>query len=249
MDDINDRNNNVPSENKSSGEGRKKINATVILLLIIVSLAGFLAYNLLSHRSAAPEVVKNLAASEVREYEGKDLSSIQDFRENSIKGPQTVDRNAYQLKIKGLSDGEHDYPYADIINNHQNYKKAVTLNCVEGWSVTILWEGILVKDLVERTKIPPGTNTVIFRAYDGYSTSFPLSYILDKDILMAAKINGVELPPERGFPFQLVAEDKWGYKWIKWITEIEFSADQNYKGYWEQRGYSNDGSLEKSIRE
>ncbi|MFC1609234.1 molybdopterin-dependent oxidoreductase [Patescibacteria group bacterium] len=38
----------------------------------------------------------------------------------------------------------------------------------------------------------------MFRAYDGYSTSFPLGYILDNDIIMAYKMNDVVLPPERG---------------------------------------------------
>jgi DMSO/TMAO reductase YedYZ molybdopterin-dependent catalytic subunit len=57
--------------------------------------------------------------------------------------------------------------------------------------------------------------------------------------MMAYEMNGVTLPPERGFPFQLVAEDKWGYKWVKWITQIEVSEDEGYRGYWESRGYSN----------
>jgi len=63
--------------------------------------------------------------------------------------------------------------------------------------------------------------------------------------MLAYKINDVVLPPERGFPFELVAEQKWGYKWIKWVTEIEPSSDENYRGYWEQAGYSNEGNLDK----
>jgi DMSO/TMAO reductase YedYZ molybdopterin-dependent catalytic subunit len=43
-----------------------------------------------------------------------------------------------------------------------------------------------------------------------------------------------------------VAEDKWGYKWIKWIEKIELSDNAAYKGYWEQRGFSNTADLEKS---
>jgi DMSO/TMAO reductase YedYZ molybdopterin-dependent catalytic subunit len=84
---------------------------------------------------------------------------------------------------------------------------------------------------------------VIFYAYDGYSTSLPLNYILENDILIAYKMNGLTLPPERGFPFQLVAESKYGYKWIKWITGIELSDNVNYKGFWESRGWPNDADL------
>jgi DMSO/TMAO reductase YedYZ molybdopterin-dependent catalytic subunit len=67
------------------------------------------------------------------------------------------------------------------------------------------------------------------------------------DILMAYKMNGVTLPPERGFPFELVAESKWGYKWIKWVTKIELSDDEDYRGFWESRGYSNSGDLDESF--
>ena len=65
--------------------------------------------------------------------------------------------------------------------------------------------------------------------------------------MIAYKMNNVTLPPERGYPFQLVAESKWGYKWIKWITAIELSNNHDYKGFWESRGYSNSGNLRGTI--
>jgi DMSO/TMAO reductase YedYZ molybdopterin-dependent catalytic subunit len=102
---------------------------------------------------------------------------------------------------------------------------------------------VLVKDLLEPAGVNPNATTVIFYAYDGYSTSMPLDYIDDNNILIAYKMNNVTLPPERGFPFQLVAESKWGYKWIKWITTIELSDNKNYRGFWESRGYPNEADL------
>jgi len=186
---------------------------------------------------------------EVRDYQGEKLCSINDFRENSIKGPQRVDIESYRLKVSGLVENSEAYTYDEVINNHQSYEKVVTLDCVEGWSVTILWKGLLVKDLLAEAKPLPNARVVIFHAYDGYTTSFPVDYIMNNDILIAYKMNGVTIPPERGFPFELVAESKWGYKWIKWITEIELSDDVNYRGYWEQRGYSNSGDLDKGFFE
>jgi DMSO/TMAO reductase YedYZ molybdopterin-dependent catalytic subunit len=171
------------------------------------------------------------------------LSSINDFRENSIKGPQHIDKESYRLNIAGLVNNEEIYTYDEITNEHQHYEKVVTLYCVEGWEATILWEGVLVKDLIEEAGVESTAKVVIFHAYDSYTTSLPLEYILDNDIIIAYKMNGVVLPPERGFPFQLVAESKWGYKWIKWITEIELSDDVNYRGYWESRGFPNDADL------
>ena len=61
-------------------------------------------------------------------------------------------------------------------------------------------------------------------------------------------MNNVTIPPEYGFPFQLVAESKWGYKWIKWVTKIEVSNDTNYTGYWESRGYTNGGDRKPKLQ-
>jgi DMSO/TMAO reductase YedYZ molybdopterin-dependent catalytic subunit len=169
------------------------------------------------------------------------------FRENSIKGPQEIDVESYTLRITGLVANSTNYTYDEVVNNHQHYEKVVTLNCVEGWSVTVLWEGVLVRDLLAEVEPLANAEVLIFHAYDGYTTSLPIDYIIDDDILMAYKMNDVILLPERGFPFQLVAEGKWGYKWIKWITEIELSDDVSYRGYWESRGYSNSADLDESF--
>ncbi|HEY41954.1 MAG TPA: molybdopterin-dependent oxidoreductase [Dehalococcoidia bacterium] len=217
--------------------------------VIVAAIAFFAALSvvLLAINSCTTNVVEVLESQEIREYQGEDLSSVNDFRENSIRGPQYVDIEDYGLEITGLVECPQSYTYDEVIRDHQSYKKVVTLNCVEGWDATILWEGFLVRDLLAEVKPTDDARTVIFHAYDGYTTSFPIEYVANNDIIMAYKMNDVPLPPERGFPFQLVAESKWGYKWIKWITKIELSDDVNYRGFWESRGYSNSGDLDKSF--
>jgi DMSO/TMAO reductase YedYZ molybdopterin-dependent catalytic subunit len=223
---------------------RKAMTSRGILFLV---LSLILVVTLIFGVNMACDETEELAPAEIREYEGVDLSSINNFRENSIKGSQEIDVESYTLRITGLVTNSTSYTYNEIINKHQHYKKVVTLDCVEGWSVTILWEGVLVRDLLAEAEPLENAKVLIFHAYDGYTTSLPIDYIMGNDILMAYKMNDVILPPERGFPFQLVAESKWGYKWIKWITEIELSDDANYRGYWESRGYSNSADLDKSF--
>ncbi|UCD73262.1 MAG: molybdopterin-dependent oxidoreductase [Candidatus Bathyarchaeota archaeon] len=218
----------------------KRYEIFLVLLVVAVVTSQFWSMRIMPIR---------LSGVEVREYRGVQLSSVaSDFRENSIKGPQQIDINTYTLKISGLVLNPREYTYDEVIGR-QNYEKLVTLNCVEGWSATILWQGVLVMDLISEARHLPTANTVIFHAYDGYTTSLPLAYIMDREIIMAYKMNNVTLPAERGFPFQLVAEDKWGYKWCKWITMIEISDDPNYRGYWESRGYSNTGNLDEPYLE
>jgi DMSO/TMAO reductase YedYZ molybdopterin-dependent catalytic subunit len=188
-----------------------------------------------------------LSAVEVRAYQGRDLSSVNDFHENSIAGPQHINITDYHLTVTGLTNRTVVYTYDEVLVQHPHYSKIVTLHCVEGWDATILWEGVLVRDLINDAGPDPRANTVILTAHDGYTTSFPLTYFTDRDILMAYRMNNVTMPAERGYPFELVAEDKWGYKWIKWIEKIELTDDPSYRGYWEQRGYSNSGDLNNSF--
>ena len=187
--------------------------------------------------------------SELKSYEGGELSSINEFRENSIKGPQKVNIEKYRLKISGLVEEPKEYTYNHLLDSFPSKKRVETLNCVEGWSVKILWEGIPLKELLFESKPKEEVKTVIFRCHDGYTTSLKYQYIEDNNLLLAYKMNGIKLPEERGFPFQLMAAGKWGYKWAKWVIEIELISDEEYRGFWEQKGYSNDASLDKNFFE
>ena len=213
--------------------------------VVPAALAGILALGfVLPSCALVNEKPETLKPAEVREYQGEDLSSVNDFIENSIKGPQQVDISTYRLQVNGLVSQDKTYTYSQVIQQNQHYNKVVTLNCVEGWRVKILWEGVLLKDLLDRSGVSPDAKWVIFRAVDGYSTAFPIDYLTDNNIILAYKMNDITIPPERGFPFMVVAESKWGYKWIKWVTNIELT-DKEYWGFWESNGYSNDGSLDE----
>ncbi|MBN2240766.1 MAG: molybdopterin-dependent oxidoreductase [Dehalococcoidales bacterium] len=216
-------------------------------ILAIVSLVVLTAIITSACGNSDDTKTTELGPVEIREYQGEKLSSVDDFRENSIGGPQYIDIEKYTLDIGGLVETPLSLTYNQVLEKYQSYEKVVTLSCVEGWSAKILWEGLLLKDIISDAGPLPEVRTVILFAYDGYSTSFPIEYIMDNDILIAYKMNEIDLPPERGYPFALVAESKWGYKWIKWITDIELSDRTDYEGYWESRGYSNDADLGRSF--
>jgi DMSO/TMAO reductase YedYZ molybdopterin-dependent catalytic subunit len=210
--------------------------AAIILILVIVGLI-VVTVVLQSNQN------NMLYPAEVREYQGEDLSSVADLRENTVKGIQYINASTYRLQIRGLVNQTAEYTYDQVLNDFPSYQKVVTLHCVEGWSAKILWEGVLVSDLLEQAGVDPNATTVIFYASDNYSTALPLSYINDNQILLAYKVNDITLPPERGFPFELVAESQYGYKWIKWVTQIEVSDNPNYLGYWESRGLPNNATI------
>lgn len=186
---------------------------------------------------------KNLYPTEIRNYQGENLSSISNVIENNIAGTQYINVSTYKLTITGLVNKTIQYSYDDVLNIFQKYQKVVTIHCIEGWTATILWEGFLVTDLLQQAGIKSSAAAAIFYAADNYSTALPLSYLTSKNIMIAYKMNNLTIPPERGFPFQLVAESQYGYKWIKWLTKIELTDNVSYLGYWESRGFANNATI------
>lgn len=181
---------------------------------------------------------------EVTEYQGMRLDPSIGPRDNSIKGVQHVDITSYAMTIDGLVDAPVTITY-DQIKSLDAHERMITLYCVEGWNATILWKGVLLDELMSKAGIKPEAVTVIFSSVDGYTTSLPLKTVVDKQLILAYGANGLDLPPEMGYPFIVVAEEKLGYKWARWVNKITLSDDANYKGYWEQRGYDNDASVGK----
>lgn len=180
---------------------------------------------------------------EIQSYQGKRLDPAIGPRDNSIKGIQYLNVETYTLTISGLSGSTHTLTYDEVIA-YPTVERLITLHCVEGWEATILWEGVALMDLIALANPSAEVTTIIFHASDGYTTSLPLATIEEKQLILAYRANGLPLPPEMGFPFMVVAQDKLGYKWARWVTRIELSSDSDYKGYWESRGYSNLADLD-----
>lgn len=173
---------------------------------------------------------------EITEYQGQKLSPFDRHYDNSIKGAQKIDRQAYRLVVTGLVDKPLSLSYPELLAL-ASQERMVNMPCVEGWDERLLFQGVAVSDLLALAGAKPGATTVIFRAADGYSSALPLTYVQKAQVLLAYKVNGLELDIRRGFPLQVVAPHKLGYKWVKWVTAVELS-DQAYLGYWEKKGYS-----------
>ena len=65
------------------------------------------------------------------------------------------------------------------------------------------------------------------------------------DVMIARQMDGGPISRAHGAPLRLVIPDMYGYKNVKWLSSITFTADQQ-PGYWEQRGYDADAWVGKS---
>jgi DMSO/TMAO reductase YedYZ molybdopterin-dependent catalytic subunit len=178
---------------------------------------------------------------EATEFMGKKLTPIADQLNNALRGTQTIDKDTYRLIVDGLVENPLSLSYTDLLNYPQ-ISKLMDLNCVEGWSFTAKWTGPALEAIFADARVKPDALIAIFHSTDvlnqGYS-SLTLSDIRQRNIIIALKLNDITLPQSRGFPFQVVAESKYGYKWAKWITRIELSSNTDFRGYWESYGYNN----------
>jgi DMSO/TMAO reductase YedYZ molybdopterin-dependent catalytic subunit len=215
--------------------------AFVALLLGVLLLAGLANSQPLGLSSTNQTLQfpasRTLPEVEATEFQGIKLTPLSGQGNDAINGTQHIDRNTYRLQVTGLVENNLSISYDELLTLPA-YSEVAYMPCVEGWGFTAKWTGFRVADLLDRAKLKPNASYVVFHSSDGYSTGLPLDFLRDKQILMAYGINDVTLPPERGFPFQLVAKQKYGYKWGKWITSIEV-VDKEVAGYWESKGYSN----------
>lgn len=220
----------------------KKFAISIVLLLMLAVLSSCTGTDPGRPDGTTEATENRYSELEIREYEGTRLDPSVGPRDNSIAGIQHVELEGYTLKITGLVQEEQSLTYEEVLTMPAT-EKLITLHCVEGWEATVLWKGTSLGDLIQLAEADQKADTVIFHCVDGYTTSMSLADIMDRNMILAYSSNGIPLPPALGFPFIVVAEDKWGYKWARWVDAIILSSDTEYKGYWEERGYSNEADL------
>ncbi len=197
-----------------------------------------------SKPGASTSVTPTSTEVEATEYMGVKLTPINQQLNNALKGTQNIDPATYQLTVDGLVNHPLNLSYADL-KAYPQESRLMDLDCVEGWNFTAKWTGPTLASIFQQAGVKQDALLVIFHTADvpeGYS-SLDLQYILDNHIIIALKLNDVTLPADRGFPFQVVAMSKYGYKWSKWITRIELSSDTSFRGYWEKAGYNNNADV------
>jgi DMSO/TMAO reductase YedYZ molybdopterin-dependent catalytic subunit len=168
---------------------------------------------------------------------------VKEFPIRSIEDTQHVDLKTWRLKIEGLVEKPLTLRFAEI---QALPKKIQTKNfiCVEGWGLDDQkWEGVRLKEIFTKVKISPKAKYVSFYATGGkYKDSLSIQEALEPETMLAYRLNGKDLLSENGFPLRLIIPKMYGYKGVKWVERIVFTEEQE-TGYWEQRGYSADGSI------
>jgi DMSO/TMAO reductase YedYZ molybdopterin-dependent catalytic subunit len=90
------------------------------------------------------------------------------------------------------------------------------LDCTGGFWSEQDWAGVFLDRLVGDRA---GASSVRVVSHTGYDRRFPVDDL--PRLLLATRLGGQALSPEHGFPARLVAADRRGFWWVKWVAGIE----------------------------
>ena len=90
-----------------------------------------------------------------------------------------------------------------------------TLDCTGGFFSTQDWSGVWLSRLIPGAAAAASLHV---RSFTGYDRRFAVANA--GRLLLATRLGGMALDAGHGFPVRLVAPDRRGYWWVKWVTEI-----------------------------
>ena len=153
----------------------------------------------------------------------------------------------WRLRVGGLVDAPLILNLEQFLQLPQS-EMVSDIHCVTAWSrYDNHWQGVATQTLLALVKPKPEARYVLFQSYDGYTTNVALEVFAADNALLAHHWKGVPLSREHGGPVRVVIPDWYFWKSPKWVTRIEFSA-QDRPGFWEVRGYHNEGDPWKEER-
>lgn len=124
---------------------------------------------------------------------------------------QHIDQSSWRVDIDGREVG-----LAGLARLPVEEMTAV-LDCTSGWYSEQLWRGIRLDRLVDAAH----ARSIEVRSVTGYSRRFPARDA--KRLWLVTHVGGSPLEPSHGFPARIVAPDRRGFWWVKWVGSISTS--------------------------
>jgi hypothetical protein len=138
---------------------------------------------------------------------------------NRTGRPAEIDIEKYRLVVDGAVENPLSLSYEDILA-YPEKTDVVLLVCPGVFVDNAQWSGVPVSLILEEANPKPGAKEVRFYA-GSYRSVLTLEEAQREGTYLAHHVNGQGLPEEHGFPLRLVAEGKYGSRWVKWLDRIE----------------------------
>ena len=119
-----------------------------------------------------------------------------------------IDSSSWTLRAPGRT-----WTYEELLAFDD--RVTCTLDCTGGFYSTQQWSGVRLDRLLDSR--PGGSVRVI--SSTGYDRRFELAEA--SSLVLATRFGGMQLDAGHGFPARLVAPDRRGFWWVKWVVAIE----------------------------
>ncbi len=145
----------------------------------------------------------------------------------------------WTVTIAGLCDKPGKYGIDDLVRRFPLEERIYRMRCVEAWSMVIPWVGFPLAKLIAMAQPTSQAKYVAFQTLLDpkqmpgqrsdvinwpYQEALRLDEAMNPLALMAVGLYGQTLPNQNGAPMRLVTPWKYGFKGIKSIVRIQFTA-------------------------
>jgi DMSO/TMAO reductase YedYZ molybdopterin-dependent catalytic subunit len=178
-----------------------------------------------------------------------EVTALEDhYRIDIATTPPRVEAEGYTLPFTTAltSDGSvqtlTELTLDDIQNNYDIVEAFITMSCISnnvGGDLisTIKWTGVSMQQVLAGIDVPADATHIRITSADGFDEIVALDLInSDERVMLAYAWEDQPLTVEHGFPLRIHIPDRYGMKQPKWITGMEFVAD-DLDGYWVRRGW------------
>jgi sulfoxide reductase catalytic subunit YedY len=148
----------------------------------------------------------------------------------------------WSVEVSGLVKKPGRYALEDLLKGLTSYERVYRMRCVEAWSMVIPWNGVQLRDVVDRLEPLGSARFVEFTTLHDPAQMpgqrndmvLPWPYVeglrLDEArhplSLLVTGMYGRALPNQNGAPLRLIVPWKYGFKGGKAIVKIRFTERQ-----------------------
>jgi DMSO/TMAO reductase YedYZ molybdopterin-dependent catalytic subunit len=151
-----------------------------------------------------------------------ELTPLEDFGTMGLSDHQ-VDLGEWRLEVGGKAKTPLQLSYPQL-QRLPSVERNVLLICPGFFANHGRWKGIAMSALMQMARVEPGITHVRFSGPTGpYEKveQFPVEDVLSNKVFLSYGVNGQQLPVKNGFPIRVVAEDYYGYTWVKYVFRME----------------------------
>ena len=162
-------------------------------------------------------------------------------KEDPAANAHLLNTAGWEIEVDGLVDAPGRYSVASLLEGLSEEERIYRFRCVEAWSMVVPWNGVELKDILDKVGVQSGAKYVAFETANRpdempglrspvldwpYREGLRLDEALHPLTLMATGIYGKPIPNQNGAPIRLVVPWKYGFKSIKSIVRITLTDQE-----------------------